>query len=298
MAQHDANPSQYIRAPRDDHALFSNTDPKASFSHLKAEKELTFHICTSSNVSTHVHDNYYEILIVTGGKLLHHFDGQTMVLQQADAFFLCPGEHHRLSTYKTHPSRHINLTCSREMAQRAFGIESISDPSVSSRKLHLSDIEFRVVTDLQESIFNAPSEAYQNGIVRILMTYLAQLFLLPERSLNLPQQMPKWLAEFIEQLQNLDFSVPVALSDLYRLSGKPQSTLSKQFKKYMGQTLVCYLNDLKLSRANNLLKSTSYSLLEISKASGFESYPHFSRLFKSKYGISPQQYRRTHPQSL
>ena len=64
-----------------------------------------------------------------------------------------------------------------------------------------------------------------------------------------------------------------------------------QFKKYMGQTLISYINDLKLNHVCNQLKSTNFPLIDIAKSAGFESYPHFSRLFKSKFGLSPLQYR-------
>ena len=81
------------------------------------------------------------------------------------------------------------------------------------------------------------------------------------------------------------------MTDIYAMSGYSQSALSQQFKKYMGQTLISYINDLKLNHACNQLKNTSFSMVDIAKSAGFESYPHFSRLFKSKFGLSPLQYR-------
>ncbi len=274
--------------------LFSNVKVTKTSAVLRAEQELTFHIWTTSNTCYHTHDNYLEIFIVTSGKLLHNFCGESSVMKAGDAFIIFPGQYHSQSQYKNYTSQHINLTCSLPFAaalsQAYFGTES---PTFPSQLIHFTDAEFAVIMEMQDLILRSQSDAYLKATLRTLLCFALGYFQMPDREVERADEMPKWLVKFIQALKNIDFTDPVRLSELYAMSGYSQSTLSMQFKKHMGQTLVSYINDLKLNHACNQLKNTTFTLAEIAKFSGFESYPHFSRLFKSKYGLTPQQYRNT-----
>ena len=52
-----------------------------------------------------------------------------------------------------------------------------------------------------------------------------------------------------------------------------------------------YLNKLRLSAAISYLVNTEMGVQQIAEATGFNSIHYFSRLFKRKYGSSPQQWR-------
>jgi two-component system response regulator YesN len=45
--------------------------------------------------------------------------------------------------------------------------------------------------------------------------------------------------------------------------------------------------------ARELLKTTTTKIAEISSMAGFESAEYFSSVFKSKYGMTPTQYRKS-----
>jgi transcriptional regulator GlxA family with amidase domain len=49
--------------------------------------------------------------------------------------------------------------------------------------------------------------------------------------------------------------------------------------------------DRRLERARLLLDKTSMPITEIAFETGFENPGHFSKMFKSRYGISPKQAR-------
>ncbi len=271
---------------------FSSLNNSAAADFLRATKELTFHIWANKDSFFHTHENYLEIFIVTSGKLLHRFNDQTSVMRKGDAFLIFPGQYHQHIQYKDYPSQHINLTCSLPFAHSLckifFGTENLKFPC---QHIHLTDNEFAVVKNMQNVILRSQTTEHLFAALRTMLSLLFGFFYFPKQGQAFDETLPKWLLEFIQELQNLDFSDPVHLSDLYAISGYSQSTLSIQFKKYMGQTLVSYINDLKLKSACNQLKNTNFSLSEIAQASGFESYPYFSRLFKRTFGMTPQQYR-------
>lgn len=64
------------------------------------------------------------------------------------------------------------------------------------------------------------------------------------------------------------------------------------FKKSYGITPTDYIIKLRLAHACHLMESTDLSLSEIAMKSGFWDISFFSRQFKSKYGISPKEYRK------
>ncbi len=278
--------------------LFSNLNGPASAGLMHAKKSLTFHVWTTSNSVLHTHENYIEIFIVTSGKLLHKFGDKSMVMKTGDAFLMFPGQYHQHCTYKNYTSQHINLTCSlpfaADLCKALFGLEQ---PEFPRQLVHLNEREFSVITNMQNIILRSHTDEHMYVTLRAALAFLLGFFYVQEQEVARNENLPKWLIQFLRRLQDIDFSDPVHLSDLYTMSGYSQSTLSMYFKKYMGQTLVSYINDLKMNHACNQLVNTNFSLTEIARSSGFESYPHFSRLFKTRFGLTPLQYRSSQIQS-
>ena len=67
--------------------------------------------------------------------------------------------------------------------------------------------------------------------------------------------------------------------------------LSDLLKKETGRSAKDHINDFLVEKAKNLLLNTADSVSEVAFSLGF-NYPHyFSRLFKSKTGLTPQKYR-------
>lgn len=68
--------------------------------------------------------------------------------------------------------------------------------------------------------------------------------------------------------------------------------LSHIFKQYTNQTPIEYLNQYRLSTAANLLKTTNDSIMDISFECGYNNVSYFNRAFKSKYNMTPKEYRK------
>jgi len=67
--------------------------------------------------------------------------------------------------------------------------------------------------------------------------------------------------------------------------------LSDLLKKETGRTAKDHINDFVVEKAKDLLLGTNDTIGEIAYSLGF-NYPHyFSRLFKSKTGMTPGKYR-------
>lgn len=71
-----------------------------------------------------------------------------------------------------------------------------------------------------------------------------------------------------------------------------RSHLSRTFKKVTGLTIVEYLNSVRISQAQKLLRNTKKSISQISSDTGFNNISHFDRTFKKITGYSPSDFRK------
>ena len=67
--------------------------------------------------------------------------------------------------------------------------------------------------------------------------------------------------------------------------------LLKIFKEEKGISFWDYVTQLRMEKAKELLKNTDCTIYSISLDIGYESQYHFSRKFKSLFGISPVEFR-------
>ncbi|MBQ8428986.1 MAG: AraC family transcriptional regulator [Clostridia bacterium] len=273
--------------------IFSSTKQFRNAAVLQSPNDFTFHLWTQRTSCYHTHEDYIEIFIVTKGKLVHHFGKEKIVMQTGDAFIMLPEQRHKHSPYKNYASQHINLTCRIPFAKEMFKLYFETDsPHFQYQLIHLNAKTFEMALTYQQLVLGAKTEETHMLLVKSFVAFAFSLFHTSKNTEEEEKHIPEWLQDFIQKLNNLDFTADFNLSDIYAWSNYSQTTLSREFKKHMGQTLISYINDLKLNYACNQLKHTDLPILAISSSLGFDSLSHFSHLFKKKYGIPPLQYRK------
>ena len=98
-----------------------------------------------------------------------------------------------------------------------------------------------------------------------------------------------WLESFLEA----NYSNPeLRFKDVMRHFRFSESYGHKLFKKHLGMPFRMCLRNVRLTKAEEALKNTSYTLSEIAYLCGFASLSTFSKVFKEKYGVSPTTYRK------
>lgn len=85
---------------------------------------------------------------------------------------------------------------------------------------------------------------------------------------------------------------PFSLARLARTCGLSVSRLAHLFSDQIGMPPQQYLEELRLQRAAQLLRSTGLRIGEIATESGYAGAFYFSARFRRKFGLSPSQYRR------
>lgn len=103
---------------------------------------------------------------------------------------------------------------------------------------------------------------------------------------------PDKLAVDIETILRRDWNNPELNVD-YVLSKLDihRSTASTKFKKRTGQTIIDYLNSIRITEAKRLLHNTRLPVKQIAQDCGFADPLYFSRIFTKKEKISPKKFR-------
>jgi len=71
--------------------------------------------------------------------------------------------------------------------------------------------------------------------------------------------------------------------------------LERLFGRYLNATPRHYYMEMRLLRARNMLVQTERSVTEIAVASGFRSASHFSKVFRTRFGVAPAAQRARLP---
>lgn len=100
------------------------------------------------------------------------------------------------------------------------------------------------------------------------------------------------LVEICDYLKK-NYKEKITLGELCFLFGTNKTTLCSMFKSNYGDTVIGYLNTIRIKEAKKLMREGNYNLSQIASMLRFSSIHYFSRMFKKKEKISPSEYIRT-----
>jgi len=103
----------------------------------------------------------------------------------------------------------------------------------------------------------------------------------------LPNVVDKALA-----LMEANIERTLSMSSLSAALGVSQRQLGRLFVQYLNKAPALYYRDMRLQHAQDLVQTTRRSMSDISKAAGFSSQVHFSRVYKERFGLPPSKDRK------
>ena len=83
------------------------------------------------------------------------------------------------------------------------------------------------------------------------------------------------------------------LTEFAKQSGRSISTFKKDFQAIFNTTPAKWLKNKRLEHAYSLLSTTQRKASEVYIDSGFEDLAHFSKSFKSRFGINPSEFKKS-----
>lgn len=109
----------------------------------------------------------------------------------------------------------------------------------------------------------------------------------PERATALAPYRLRRALEYIEASLEHDLS----LADIARAAGLSEFHFARGFKAATGTTPHRYLNDRRLQRAQDLLRTTAMPIAQVAVAAGFGSQSRLTTALREARGMTPKRYR-------
>lgn len=91
-----------------------------------------------------------------------------------------------------------------------------------------------------------------------------------------------------------NYSQPLSLDDIAAVACMNRTAFCTFFKKITRQSFVDYLTQFRVQKATELLRNTNRPIAEIAGEVGFNDVPHFNRVFKKVFSMTPSAYRNQH----
>ncbi|MDR2474618.1 MAG: AraC family transcriptional regulator [Bacteroidales bacterium] len=109
-----------------------------------------------------------------------------------------------------------------------------------------------------------------------------------------PKQAQNMLLEKVVQLieDNIDNS-EFTVDDIVVAIGMSRSVFFNKLKSLTGLAPVEFIRHVRMKKAAQLLTSNDYLVKEVSYMVGISDTKYFGKCFKAKYGVTPQEYKKT-----
>ena len=126
-------------------------------------------------------------------------------------------------------------------------------------------------------------------LYKILCTVQKEL-----RATYLPQTKLNIIQPAIDYIHSNYTDASINIDTLSKMCNISPAYLRRIFRSFCGVSPIEYINNLKISRAKELLKSNMYPINDVTYLCGYSSPPYFSREFKKATGFSPTEYIKSH----
>jgi AraC-like DNA-binding protein len=260
---------------------------------------------SQSELPDHVHD-WYELVYVYRGKGTFFIDQTFYDMGQGDLFVIPGNIIHRAFPDKEDPVTSTAIFFSPILVQPAslgdgfsylHGFEHCKDRK--SYKFEHTLPQQKTIDagiELMQSELQTKSVGYRHAI----LLQLQQLLLLSIRELepgfgqhaDAPAFGPLWMKETLCYIEE-HLSDDIGLAALSQLVSVTPAHFSRVFKQRIGMNVSEYITTKRIVRAKELLLATDDNISFIAELCGFDSLPHFHRMFKRMLGMTPAAYRRS-----
>ncbi|MCH4886997.1 helix-turn-helix domain-containing protein [Acidaminobacter sp. JC074] len=249
----------------------------------------------------HFH-HYFEVYLLLEGHAEHILEGKVYNMKEYDFAFLTPFRLHKTKYHEGTPCKRLVLSFSIDFLKVHF-------PYVIDEFKTLFDTEkpiYRFDKDKMTEIISIINEMYKisksSNVTKdlALTTYLIRFLELVYRLRNDNRYFadPTYTSSIESKIYEItsyihtNFQDDLSLDFLANKFYISPHYLSRQFKSITKFTLVNYIQETRVKKAQELLLDTNLKVIEIVEICGFGSLSQFNRVFNKIAHCSPRDYRK------
>lgn len=234
----------------------------------------------------------YQIIYIASGKAYFHFDTpeNETIVPAGNVVMFRPKELQKYEYYGKDKTEvfWIHFTGSDvKNILRKYGFADKQRVFSVGTSLEYERIFKRIISELQKC---------QSDYEEMLMILLRHLLIVFNRELTREHVLKN---EYMDREMELtvsyfstNYNLDINIEEYASSKGMSVSWFIHNFKKYTGETPMQFLSSIRITNAQILLETTTYSVNEISRIVGYNNPLYFSRIFHKRKGYSPQQYRK------
>lgn len=281
-----------------------------------AEETFDFPMCqtkgfTMKNYSILMHcQQFFEINIVVDGSGTHYVGNGMLPANKGDVFIIPPDLRHG---YVGSPGFNVyHLVISPEFIEKYWADLRILPSFISlfkvepamrehyRSKLHLS-LKKKELEELQPLLIAISNESnntsYESAMITtnlsiILIVKLCGLYsgALKENARLRDDTDEAFMSSIAYIYEN--YYRGLRIGELAERARMSRSSYLRRFKEFTDTSPGAFIQKLRTEAAAGLLSSTALSVGAIAEETGFYDTPHFIRVFREQYGVSPLEYRK------
>lgn len=257
----------------------------------------------------HVH-NYFELDFVASGECTFVFENEERILKTGELCIIAPHSRHdliinddastvfcimiRKSTFNT---TFFSLMSQKNLLSYFFRTILQGDSHANYLLFYSEDVVW-----LKYIIRNAMSECHKgdalsnNNCISWIHLFFSHLIRNYSNTIQFYNyQMGTDFSLILQYIQHNYRTLTLAsLAEFFHYSEAYLSTLIRQ---NTGCSFTALVKQLRMADAISYLVNTQIKISEIAEYIGYHSADHFSRVFRTTYKLSPQEYRRKHQSS-
>lgn len=256
------------------------------------------------NVPYHEHD-FIEYCYVAEGNGFHHIGQETFSIHKGQLFVIPLGVAHvfRPATPQRTSKPPVVYNCMFDL-HLAAQLSTFQEQSIQE---HLSSLgstasSYFSVIDQQGSIESIMLQLHREisvnktGSRAMLYSLLNQLIVTVYRRKYEDTATPTGkTADFNHVIHYLEqnFNQAITLAKLSHFSGWTTRHLQRLFLKHTGHSFGSFLQQLRIQRSCEMLRSSNLKIGLISEFVGYRSIDSFNSVFKKNVGLTPSEYRKS-----
>lgn len=205
----------------------------------------------------------------------------------------------RISDYIQSGNRHMLLSALDELKDYLYHTKT----EISLFKHFLADIMIQVKSIITHTYgtINIPfpsnaaimSTIEENCYLYEILQFLTVQFEMSMNAIGSPTR--ESVMDGILQYIRHNYQENLKLGTIAELFGYNSSYLGKVFSKATGKNFNSYIDEVRIENSKKLLLDHDYKVYEISQLVGYTNVDYFHKKFKKYVGMSPAEYRKSHP---
>ena len=241
----------------------------------------------------------YQLIYVVSGKIHFTFDNKKQVLSAGHMVLYRPGEPQYYQRYAEDKPEAYWLHFSGNDVENILKNCSLSHGNVFKVGIHedFKELFSKIITEIQrrEAAFRKITALFLESILFLIFRYG-----LEDKTKNVDVDHDTTLMSNIHYEMSLavayfneHYMENINIHEYAKSRNMSYAWFNRNFFRWVSLTPTQHIISARVASAQSLLESTDYSVAHIAELVGYNDPLYFSRVFKKKVGLSPNDWRKT-----